>query len=1201
MTDTAERLDPRARPVERPSPVLIIEDSATDRLLLRETLVDEGWAREELTLVPTLSDAREALLTRSYAALLLDLTLPDASGLTAVAVMAAAAPEVPIVVVSAQPGDSLVMAALGEGADEFISKHDLSGEAIVESLSRAVRQRRHREGPSTAFAGPAFDDLASAAAVLDGTGRIVAVNQAWYGAADTGGAPRHAVGPGVNYLVACDAAVGEWSDGAAEAAAGIRDVLTGRSSSFTLDYPCPDGARERWFSMRVTPLGAEGGGAVVTHLDVTAFKLAELHLRREGHRLAGVFDESLPIFAVLDADAVVREVSPSTRHLLGLSAGAVVGASAFERIAPEDVAAAARTFAAVMAEPGVSHRVQLRALDGHGRWRDLDVSAVNLLDHERVRGIVVTGSDLTAARHAQIAGRLESRLLQRLPAAVVVTDERDVIVYWNARAEEMFGFSAAEALGRDARTLAIGPERREEAMAVVAEVMAGRRWEGAYDARRADGSLLPIYTTLELVTDPEIGFRGVVGASVDITERRRLEADLAFASLHDPLTGLPNRRLLVDHLESSVARSARSAGSTAVHSIDLDEFKAINDVVGPAIGDAILRTIAERLTAVVRQGDLVARLGGDEFVICSENVASAADALALGHRILEVLAQPILVEGAAPVTVSASIGVALSSPGGHAEVLIRNATAAMATAKEAGRHRVEIFDDELHAQASRRHHLALELAHGLEHDQLEVHFQPEIAVATGDLAGFEALVRWRHPERGLVPPDEFIGVAEESGLIVALGDRVLSEACQQLSRWLELGPEAPLWVAVNVSARQLSDPEFPSRVRAIIAAHQVPPARVCLEVTESALLDTDAAERALRALKEIGVTIAIDDFGTGYSSLSRLKRFRVDFLKIDRGFVSGIGVDPEDDVIVAAVVNLASSLGLRVVAEGIETPEQLDRLADLGCEFGQGYLWHRPAEAETAAALVTSRSRGWQVAASGRGDIDDGEAAPIDARAAVGLLAHELAAPLTALAGYAELMIATDDPEIRAKAAQVIDRNARLARSALSLVVDVTSVEEGTLRLEREHVALGSIVEDALSLTAARAGGDLPITVDIDETLLWCDPDRLVEVLGNLIGNAVKYSPPGTPIRVWSEQPDPSRLALHVTDAGPGIPSHRVGVIFRKFGRADRYTHGTGLGLFLARGIARAHGGDLVYRQAPGGGADFVLDLPVTAAAEDLD
>ena len=800
-----------------------------------------------------------------------------------------------------------------------------------------------------------LDSIEAPAVALDDSGRIVAVNAAWTAVAAHGDAGAPSTGVGVSYLTVCDQAEGAFAESAAEAAAGIRSVLDGCADRFALDYPCPSHGVERWFTLRVTPMGELRRGAVVTHLDITDLRRAEQRLHRDEAHLHRPYDETSPIFALVEPDGTIRELSELTTSLLGLRPGEDIGAGAFDRIDPSDREAAMAVFARVLTVPGATERVVLSAIDGSGRARTLDLTVVNLLDDPTVGAVAVSGCDVTEGRLHQIARRLESRLLQTLPAAVVVTDDRGVVVYWNDRAEDLYGYSAAEAIGRPGLDLNVGPSEREQVKAMVATVLADSRWEGAYDARHRDGSRVPIQVTLERVDDDEIDFHGIVGASIDVSDRRVLEDDLAFQALHDPLTGLPNRRLFVDHLERALDEGERTGLRTAVLFIDLDDFKLVNDRVGHSAGDEVLRVVGELVSGALCSGDLVARLGGDEFVVCCGDIADPAEVDALTDRILDVLATPFRVGGDS-FAVSASIGVALSGPSTGAEGLLRNADAAMYAAKESGKARGELFDDALRDKVRARRQLAVELEAALATGQIQTHFQPQFALDTGALVGFEALARWSHPERGMVPPDEFIPVAEESGLIAQLGRIVLTESCRALASWRAAVPDVPLTVAVNVSAHQLSDPDFLDTVLTELVEVGVPPALLCLEVTESSLADADTAVRALSRLKAIGVELAIDDFGTGYSSLSRLRLFPVDYLKIDRGFVAGMTQRPDDAVIVAAVLGLARTLGVRTVAEGIDDPRQLAELAGLGCDIGQGFFWSRAVPADDALRLALDAS-----------------------------------------------------------------------------------------------------------------------------------------------------------------------------------------------------------------------------------------------------
>jgi diguanylate cyclase (GGDEF)-like protein len=413
------------------------------------------------------------------------------------------------------------------------------------------------------------------------------------------------------------------------------------------------------------------------------------------------------------------------------------------------------------------------------------------------------------------------------------------------------------------------------------------------------------------------------------------------------LTDLPNRALLLDHLELAIARADRATTGIALLFLDLDRFKSVNDTLGHDAGDELLVAVADRINQLLRPADTVARLGGDEFVILCEDVVDEHHAVSIAQRILSLIeATPFRLAGT-EIPVTASIGVALSAGGAaHPEALLRDADAAMYRAKDLGRARIELFDETMRRRAAERLELADELARAMENDQIVVHYQPCVSLHTGRVTSVEALARWDHPDRGILAPTEFIGLAEETGLIVGLGLRVLNDACAQAKAWADqLGDAAPR-IHVNLSARQLTAANLTVLVRGVLDGSGLEPELLCLEITESVLMeDAPAVIDALRRLKDIGVLLAIDDFGTGYSSLSYLRRFPVDILKVDQSFVDGLGPDPEDSAIVAAIVNLASTLELEAVAEGVETREQLERLRALGCATAQGYVFAEPAPA----------------------------------------------------------------------------------------------------------------------------------------------------------------------------------------------------------------------------------------------------------------
>ncbi|MDP9181250.1 MAG: bifunctional diguanylate cyclase/phosphodiesterase, partial [Actinomycetota bacterium] len=414
---------------------------------------------------------------------------------------------------------------------------------------------------------------------------------------------------------------------------------------------------------------------------------------------------------------------------------------------------------------------------------------------------------------------------------------------------------------------------------------------------------------------------------------------------------LPNRNLIEDRLAVAVGALGRRELPMGLMLLDIDRFKVVNDSLGHEVGDRVLVEMGARLAAAVRPGDTVGRFGGDEFVVICEELTSAGEALGIAQRVQEAMGRPIVVEGN-ELVLSISTGIALATdPATPPGSLLRDADSAMHHAKRSGRARSVVFVDEMRDQALGRLETETQLRRAIAEGQLRVHYQPILGLASRTVTGVEALVRWQHPTRGMVQPSDFIPIAEETGLIVPLGEWVLEQACHQLTAWNVLMPE--LTVSVNLSGVQITQPDIVRRIAAIIDRTGVDPSRVALEITESVLMrDAEDTLSVLRGLKDLGVKLHVDDFGTGYSSLSYLKRFPVDALKVDRSFVDGLAADPEDIAIVAAIVGLAYSLGMATIAEGVETTAQLEALEALGCESAQGFLFSRPLVAGDIATVV---------------------------------------------------------------------------------------------------------------------------------------------------------------------------------------------------------------------------------------------------------
>ena len=667
---------------------------------------------------------------------------------------------------------------------------------------------------------------------------------------------------------------------------------------------------------------------------------------------------SADIITVLDAEARTLYTSPAAAELLGYEENSRLGQSPLELIHPDDVASVADAFGNLVEDPGNAARVEFRVRHADGTWRCLSAVGANHLGDPDVGGIVINASDVTQEAEMKAALReSEERyrlLVERCPDLIALHQD-ELVTYVNPAGVSMLGAGSDEELiGRRVHDF-VHPDDHPLLDARMAAIRVGEE-AGLTEMRlvRVDGGVIDV----DAVTVP-VAFGGGPASQVmarDITDRKRAERALAHQALHDHLTGLPNRVLLHDRLGLALARCVRSGCHVAVVFLDLDRFKVVNDSLGHEAGDRVLRAVSARINNVLRPADTLARFGGDEFVVVCDDIAGPAEATRIARRILDALGDPVD-EAEGGVHVGASIGVALAKGDGPtAEDLVRDADAAMYRAKERGRGRIELFDEGMRSRLVTRLAEERRLRVAVANEELDLHYQPVVALPGLDVVGVEGLVRWRHPERGVVAPAEFIPLAEESGLITDLGHWVLAEGCRQAGGWArELGPDRPLEMALNLSTRQLSEQGLSKRVEALLDRHGLTPGGValCLEITESFLLeDPLATGTVLDELRALGVRLAIDDFGTGYSSLSYLRRFPLDALKIDRSFVSGLGVDPDSRAIASAIVELAHALGLEVVAEGVEEEVQLEVLVELGCDRAQGYLFSRAVPAPELWAVL---------------------------------------------------------------------------------------------------------------------------------------------------------------------------------------------------------------------------------------------------------
>lgn len=698
-------------------------------------------------------------------------------------------------------------------------------------------------------------------------------------------------------------------------------------------------------------------------LDITDTKNAEEIIKESEENYKFLSESIVHQVWTATPDGNLDYVNERTSSYFGCSAEKVINEGWKEFVHPEDLANCLETWKHCL-ETGdyYEYKMRLRDASGEYRWHTARATAGRGADGKIFKWFG-TNTDVDEQIRADAALRKsESKyrtLLENMGEGLLQVDNDSIIEYVNDRFCEMTGYSPEELLGKrtedivfDNANIRLLQEREERRVKGISE---------SYELAlmKKSGELLWVLVGGAPIYGEDGAIVGSMGVFTDIAERKRTEEKLMHDAFHDALTGLANRALFTDHLRLRIERAKRESNAMfAILFLDFDRFKVINDSLGHSEGDKLLVAVAKRLQSTLRSSDLIARLGGDEFTILLNELDEPSHASHIASRIQELLKAPFELQGG-DIYMSASIGIALGTDENvTAEDMLRNADIAMYRAKSKGKAQHQVFDQAMHEEALTQLQIDTDLRQALGQNEFSLHYQPIYNLQSRTIVGFEALVRWKHPKRGMIPPDKFIPIVEENGLIIPLGRWIVYESCRQMREWQDMNPAAKnLTMSVNLSCKQFTQNDLAEQVMAMLVATRLDPQHLKLEITESHVMENgDAAVKMMKRLRSLGIELSLDDFGTGYSSLSYLHRLPVTNLKIDRSFVNQMVVGDENSKLVSTIITLAHNLNINVTAEGIETDDQLEHLKELNCEKGQGYFFSKPLEAQAATALIESLS-----------------------------------------------------------------------------------------------------------------------------------------------------------------------------------------------------------------------------------------------------
>jgi len=876
-----------------------------------------------------------------------------------------------------------------------------------------IQQRRTYElalvEESEQFARATIDSLELNIAVLDAQGVILTTNNKWERFASANDGDSAAVSTGVNYMEVCKRSAMTGDGDAAVVLRGIEDVISGRSDNFWYEYPCHSEDESRWFIVDITAFPGEASNRriVVAHHDVSQRKLAELRLQRLNRFYAALSKMNKAIIRTTSPEQILRDVCRISSEygdlelvwvaeltdlgwLNGLaSCGPEAEFSeAIEVSRDGDLPEGRGVIGDAIRSGTPSLANDIEAADVAAHWYEQaqehglnSILACPVNRAGEVWGVLAFFTsrtnffteDLTALleeltadlaysldmltlrkerEEAQAQLVMNANIIESTHEGLFITDQGNKITLVNPALCEMTGYSEEELIGASPSIFKSSEHNNAFFESMWHELLHHGKWEGEIRNRRRDGEVYPAWLAITQVREGHGGRTYYITIMRDITAYKEHEAQIRHIASHDILTDLPNRLLFEGRAEHSIEQAHRSGRKVAVFFVDLDGFKLINDTLGHNVGDALLKEVSHRISGIMRKADTVSRIGGDEFIVLLAEISSAEDAAVIAEKVNEAISRPMDIHDH-QLIVTASIGIAIYPENGDSvSELTHMADVAMLAAKQSGRDSFHFYSDEMSKHANVYLQLRNELRYAIERDQLYLVYQPQLSIEDKRLVGVEALLRWRHPELGEVPTGEFIRIAEDSGQIVEIGAWVMTEACRQAQAWKHSGVfDAP--VSVNVSALQFRQPGFLDTVTAILEETGLEASALDIEVTETLLMSSSGqALDKLYKLHDLGVKISVDDFGTGYSSLAYLRQIPANRLKIDQSFVQDLPGSENAVAIIRAIVGFGSTMGLDIIAEGIETREQADFLGEIGCPSGQGYFYSKPLPTDEFAAWL---------------------------------------------------------------------------------------------------------------------------------------------------------------------------------------------------------------------------------------------------------